>query len=127
MILINFGHPLTDKQKEDAEALLGSGIDRMIETPSQFDSERPFSEQTRELANRVGLSGREWQTEEIVVNLPSLSVIAGLMTAELHGRCGYFPAALRLKNVSTAPPRFEVAEILNLQAQRDSARILRAE
>ena len=127
MILLNFGHPLTETQKIGTETLLGCGIDRVIETPTQFDAERPFSEQARELANRVGLTGREWQTEALLVNLPSLSVIAGLVTAELHGRCGYFPAVLRLKSVSGTPPRFEIAEILNLQLQRDSSRTLRAE
>ena len=127
MILLNFGHPLTETQKTETEKLLGTGIDRVIETHSQFDAETPFSGQARELVNRVGLSGKEWQTEALLVNLPSLSVIAGLVTAELHGRCGYFPAVLRLKSVPGTPPRFEVAEILNLQAQRDSARTLRSE
>ena len=127
MILINFGHPLTELQKKEVATLLGADIDRVIETHSQFDAEIPFSEHARELVNRVGLTGREWQTEAFLVNLPSLSIIAGLVTAELHGRCGYFPAVLRLKSVSSSPLRFEVAEILNLQTQRDSARLLRNE
>jgi hypothetical protein len=43
--------------------------------------------------------------------------------AELHGRMGYFPPILRLRPVEGAiPPRFEVAEIINLQALRDAAR-----
>ncbi len=127
MILVNFGHPLTDSQKKETATLLGVDIERVIETHSQFDAEIPFSQQARDLVSRVGLSGKEWQTEALLVNLPSLSVIAGLVTAELHGRCGYFPAVLRLKSVSSAPPRFEVVEILNLQTQRDSARLLRNE
>ncbi len=36
---------------------------------------------------------------------------------------GYFPACIRLRPVpESLPPRFEVAEILNLQAVRDAAR-----
>jgi len=36
---------------------------------------------------------------------------------------GYFPPCVRLRPVKDAlPPRFEVAEVLNLQAVRDGAR-----
>ena len=62
----------------------------------------------------------------LIVNLPSLNFIAGLLLAELHGRMGYFPPILRLRPVSDSlPPRYEVAEILNLQAVRDAARAAR--
>ena len=43
--------------------------------------------------------------------------------AELHGRMGYYPPVVRLRPVpDSLPPRYEVAEILNLQAVRDDAR-----
>jgi hypothetical protein len=59
----------------------------------------------------------------MLVNLPSLNVIAALLLAELHGRCGYFPAVLRLQPIPhTTPPQFAVAEILNLQQVREAAR-----
>jgi hypothetical protein len=36
---------------------------------------------------------------------------------------GYFPTIIRLRPVANAtPPRFEVAELINLQAVRDRAR-----
>jgi hypothetical protein len=39
---------------------------------------------------------------------------------------GYFPAHVRTRPVADAlPPRYEVAEILNLQAVRDQARMQR--
>ena len=39
---------------------------------------------------------------------------------------GYFPAVLRLRPVpGNAPPQFELAEVLNLQAMRDAARARR--
>jgi len=48
--------------------------------------------------------------------------------AELHGRMGYFPPLLRLKPVAgSVPPRFEVAEILDLQTARDEARRKRSQ
>jgi hypothetical protein len=69
------------------------------------------------------LSSEELQTKPILVNLPSLNTIAALLLAELHGRMGYFPPVLRLRPVSgVTPPRFEAAEIINLQEIRDSAR-----
>ena len=46
--------------------------------------------------------------------------------AELHGRMGYFPASGRRRPLAgSLPPRFEVAEIINLQAVRDQARLRR--
>jgi hypothetical protein len=39
---------------------------------------------------------------------------------------GYFPTCIRLRPVKDAlPPRFEPAELLNLQALRDAARAKR--
>ena len=39
---------------------------------------------------------------------------------------GYFPPIVRLRPIEDAlPPRYEVAEILNLQAARDAARLKR--
>jgi len=46
--------------------------------------------------------------------------------AEIHGRCGYFPPIVRLRPIKDSlPPRFEVAEILNLNAVRETARTKR--
>jgi hypothetical protein len=37
-------------------------------------------------------------------------------------RCGYFPTHLRMRPVPGSTPRYEPAEVLNLQAVRDEAR-----
>ena len=72
------------------------------------------------------LSAHEWQTASILINPPSLNFITALVLAKLHGRMGYFPPVVRLRPVEDAlPPRYEVAEILNLQAVRDAARLKR--
>jgi hypothetical protein len=43
--------------------------------------------------------------------------------AELYGRMGYFPLVVHTRPVAgSLPPRYEVAEVLNLQAIRDAAR-----
>ena len=50
-------------------------------------------------------------------------VVAVVLLAELHGRCGYFPSCVRMRPVSGArPPRYQAAEVLDLQAVRDGAR-----
>ncbi|MCS6918579.1 MAG: CRISPR-associated protein Csx15 [Fimbriimonadales bacterium] len=127
MILLNFAHPITETQKAQIEQIAGQQVQRIIEIPVQFEHARGFHDQVLELLQQVELTPSEWQTQPILINLPSLSVIAGVLLAELHGRMGYFPPVLRLKPVEgVVPPRFEVAEILNLQAIRDSARSQRA-
>ena len=73
-----------------------------------------------------GLSPQQWQTETILVNPPSYNFLTAALLAELHGRMGYFPPILRLRPFKDSlPPRFEVAEIINLQHIRDEARTRR--
>lgn len=123
MILLNFAHPLTNEQAAQIEALAGQPLERVIALPAQFDPRQPFAPQLVALVEQVPLSPEEWQTAPILVIPPALSAIAGLALAELHGRMGYFPPLVRLRPVEAAlPPRFEAAEILNLQVVRDRAR-----
>jgi hypothetical protein len=126
MILLNFTHPLTDEQRAQIETMTGENIERVIDAPAHFDHARPFAEQVAALLDGLGLAPVEWQTTPLLVNLPALSPIAATVLAELHGRMGYFPPVVRLRPVADAlPPRYEVAEIINLQAVRDAARAKR--
>jgi len=123
MLLLNFSHPLTPEQIAQIEALSGQPVDDLRAIPVQFDPDRPFAPQAEALVQSVALSPEDWQTRPILIVPPSLNVIAALLLAELHGRMGYFPAVLRLKLApGSTPPRYEIAEILNLQAVRDAAR-----
>lgn len=123
MTIINFTHPITEEQKAQIENLTGQTVLQVIDVPAQFDNELPFDQQAVELVDEVGLTSTDWQSLSLIVNLPSLSPISATVIAELHGRMGYFPAVLRLRPVqNSTPPRFEVAEIINLQAVRDAAR-----
>lgn len=127
IIIINFSHPLTDKHLEQIKTLTGRKIERVIEVNSQVDSQKPLVPQVMELVDRAGLSPAEWQTLPLLINPPSLNFIAVALLAELHGRCGYFPAILRLRPIEgSLPPQYEVAEVLDLQAIRDRARQNRA-
>jgi hypothetical protein len=126
MLLLNFGHPLTDAQLARVRELAGRDIERIITVPTHLDHERPFDEQVRELLTTVPLTPEQWQTTPLILNPPSLAPIAAVLLAEIHGRSGFFPTILRLRPVArTTPPQFEVAELLNLQGIRDAARALR--
>ncbi len=128
MILLNFAHPLTQEQLARLEALTGEAVARVIDIPSQVDVQEPLAPQIVAMADAAGLNSQEWQTLPILVNPPALNFSAVTLLAELHGRMGYFPPCIRLRPVTgpdgqrVVPPRFEVAEILNLQAVRDAAR-----
>lgn len=126
MKVLNFSHPLSDEQRAQIEAMAGMPIERVMDIPTQFDQARSFVSQARELLDSVGLTPAEWQSQPLLVNLPSLSGIVAVLLAELHGRMGHFPPVLRLRPVANAvTPRYEVAEVINLQQVRDEARGLR--
>jgi len=123
MLLLNFSHPLSAEHLAQIEALTGERVERTIELPTQFDLQQPFVPQVTTLADAVGLTPSEWQTLPLLINPPALNAITAILLAELHGRMGYFPAVVRLRPVAgSVSQRFEVAEIVSLQAVRDSAR-----
>ncbi|HOP69181.1 MAG: CRISPR-associated protein Csx15 [Dethiobacteria bacterium] len=123
MQILNFAHPLTEEQLSRIEELAGAKITGVINIDSQIDTAKPIEEQIAAMLDRTGLTSEEWQTKPLLVNLPSLNYSAAAMLAQLHGRMGYFPPILRLRPVTDSiAPRFEAAEILNLQAMRERAR-----
>lgn len=123
MILINFSHPFTHEQLRQLEELAQKKIERVIEVSAQIDPQQPIVSQIAVMADRTGLTPQEWQTTPLIINPPSLSISAVTLLAELHGRCGYFPAVVRLRPVANSvPPQFEMAEIVNLQAVREESR-----
>ncbi len=123
MILLNFSHPLTPAHLTQVAALAGQPVERVIDVHTQIDSQQPLVPQVTALADEAGLAPSEWQSAPLLVVLPSLNFIAAVLLADLHGRCGYFPAILRTRPVQgSAPPQYEAAEIINLQTVRDEAR-----
>jgi hypothetical protein len=91
--------------------------------PVQFDEQLPFALQVTALVAGIPLTALQWQSERFLVVLPSLNFIAASLLAELHGRMGYFPTVLRTRPILGLTPRqFEVAELLDLQQIRDTAR-----
>ena len=128
MIVLNFSHPLTLEMISQIELLTHQEVEQVIEIPVQFYNEAPFLEQRQALIKGVSLGSQPLQQAAILVNPPSLNFITCLVLAELHGRMGYFPPIIRTRQeFDSLPPRYEVAEILNLQAIRDAARSARLE
>ncbi len=126
MIILNFSHPLTPAQQGEIARLAGQPVEKVINLPVQFDLQQLFGPQLVALMSGIDLSSTELQNDLILVNPPSLAGIAVLVLAELHGRMGYWPPVIRLRPVKDSlPPRYEVAEVLSLQAVSDHARYQR--
>lgn len=131
MLLLNFAHPLKENDLARIEEMTGEKIEHVLVVDSLVNTDQPLGPQIRAMVDSIGLSSEEWQTVPLLVNPPSLNYSAVVLVAELHGRMGYFPPCIRMRPVldesgqRVMPPRFEVAEILNLQAIRDDSRRLR--
>jgi len=124
MIVLNYAHPLTAAQSARLAELLGE-TPEVRDIPVHVDRARPLAAVATELADAAGLMPSEWQTRPLLLNPPGLAPLALALIAEIHGRCGYFPAIISIRPVADMTPRYEVAEIVNLQDLRDTARARR--
>jgi hypothetical protein len=123
MILLNFTHPITSEQTSQIENLTGERLEQVIDIPVQFDNQQDFLPQMQALLEDLPLNPQQLQTLTVLVNPPSLNVITAMLLAELHGRMGYFPPILRLRPRDNGlAVKYEMAEVINLQAMRDQAR-----
>ncbi|NWG17631.1 MAG: hypothetical protein HXY41_13475 [Chloroflexi bacterium] len=126
MILLNFAHPLTQRQLDQVAALTGSTPEQVRDVRVQFDLEQSLCPQVIRLLDDLGISTQQWQTGSWLIVLPSLNYGAAVLLAELHGRMGHFPTILRLRPVAGAlVTEYDVAEIINLEAVRAEARARR--
>jgi hypothetical protein len=122
MLILNFTHPLTSDNETQIEALAGSTVDELRVIPVQLDLAQPLEAQIRALVDAAGLSAEEWQTRPLLINPPGYAPAAFVLLAELHGRIGHFPSLIRLRPKEGPVPAYEVTELLNLQAVRETAR-----
>lgn len=123
MLILNYAHPFTPDQISQIEQLVGVPIKEIKQIKVHLDQAEPLLPQVTVLANAAELTNEEWSGTPLLINPPSLNFVAVALIAELHGRMGYFPACLRLRPVEgSVPPRYEVAEVLNLQDIRNAAR-----
>ncbi|GCF11638.1 CRISPR-associated protein Csx15 [Dictyobacter arantiisoli] len=127
MLLLNFSHPLTNEQRTQIETLAAAAIDDIRTIPVQINQDEPLDQQIITIVNAAGLSSEELQTSTLLINPPGYAPAAFALLAELHGRIGHFPTLIRLKPQKGVITTYEVAELLNLQEIRDTARIKRHE
>lgn len=126
MHLLNFSHPLTDPQIIQIESLTRLKVETVRDVKVQFDVTQEFVTQVVKMVEELAINSEEWQTEAWLLVLPSLNYISAILLAELHGRIGRFPGFIRLRpGTNTLVSSFEVAEIINLDAVRNTARTRR--
>ncbi|MEI6179496.1 MAG: CRISPR-associated protein Csx15 [Chloroflexales bacterium] len=122
VVVLNYSHPLPETQVARVATMCGAAV-VVREVPAQIDRTRPLAEVACALADAAGFTPEAWQTTPLVLNPPALAPLALALLAELHGRCGGFPALLNVRPVADSiPTRYEVAEVVNLQAVREAAR-----
>ncbi len=122
MLILNFTHPFTDEQKAQIEEIAGATIDEVRTIPVQIEQEEPLEPQISAIVDAAQLSSEAWQTIPLLVNPPGYAPAAFVLLAELHGRIGHFPSLVRLRPKPGPVTAYEVAELLNLQSIRESAR-----
>lgn len=122
MVLLNFTHPLTARQSWQIEMMAGAPIEEVRHANVQINQEERLEPQIVALVDAMGLSSEEWQTRPLLVNPPGYAPAAFVLLTELHGRMGHFPSLIRLRPKPGPIPDYEVAELLNLQTVRESAR-----
>src|SRR6266702_3139477 len=124
MLILNFTHPFTPKQREQIQTLAAPiPIEEIRTIPVQIDQTEPLEPQITAIVGTIGLSSEEWQTRALLINPPGYAPAAFVLLAEIHGRIGQFPSLIRLRPVAgSTPTRYEVAELLNLQTIREMAR-----
>ncbi len=122
MLILNFTHPLTPEQRAQIEALANTSIDEVRTIPVQINQEEPLEPQITAMVDAVGLSSEEWQTRPLLINSPGYAPAAFVLLAELHGRIGHFPTLIRLRPKPGPVTTYKIAELLNLQTIRETAR-----
>ena len=128
MLILNFTHPLIEQQLEQIKILANTGIEEVHTIHVQINQAEPLEPQIISIINAVGLSPEEWQTHPLLINPPGYASAAFVLLAELHGRIGHFPALIRFRPTHLQSSHghqtttYEVAELLNLQTIRETAR-----
>jgi hypothetical protein len=73
---------------EEIKALTGEPVEQVVELKTQFDPQEPFVPQVNALIGQVGFTPQQWQTTRLLVNPPSLNVIAATVLPSSTGEWG---------------------------------------
>lgn len=125
VIVINLsGHSLTDLQRKQLEREVY--IEEVIELPVHFDAYQDLGTQVAKVLENIGLAVEEWSERNIYLVLPGIAPGAAALLATIHGLRGGFPKVVWIYQKPHDTTQYEVAQIINLQALRDTAREVRA-
>ncbi len=126
-VILNFTHPISDPDREHIRWTLNCRIEEVHNIDCSFDNAKPLAGQVRRLLDALSFTPRTWQKTPLIVNLPGLSVGAGMVLAEIHGRSGHFPTVLRLtpSEDPEGTTTYSIAEVINLQGIREQGRATR--
>ena len=123
IVVINFsGHSLTSDQKRQIEEMENGFIGEVIEVPLHFDPSQSMKAQIERSIEGTGLTRDEWSSQNLYFVLPGLAPGAAAVLAYIHGLRGSFPKVIWIYQNPEDRTRFDVAQILNLQDLRDTAR-----
>lgn len=118
MILLNFAHPISSVLQDQIEARITERV-YIAQITVQLDLDKPFADQIVALVEQANLTPEDWQTEKLLINPPGLAPATACILAEIHGRTGYFPTILRLKQSQDV---WTLAEIIDLHIVRNADR-----
>ena len=105
VVVLNNSHKLTEQSRHRLAAMCDARECLELGLPGlrQLDLAGDIPAQVRAAVDALGWSTRQWQTTSFVVVLPALSLLATILTAEVHGRAGHFPLVVQIRGRGTTP------------------------
>lgn len=128
MIILNFSHPLTQEQKEQIRQKAGISKNdwnnsRVIRVNCYINIEKDLPRQINQILENI--PNYVWNGHVMIVP-PPIAHSAILISIGIRERCGYYPQAIRIKRVTKSlPPKFVVAEVIDLNNFKEKSRSMR--
>jgi hypothetical protein len=76
MLLLNFGHPLSEMQQVEIKTFTNTPIDEIRTIPVQIDQSKPLIPQVGAIVDAAQLSREEWRTRALLINPPGYAPAA---------------------------------------------------
>lgn len=111
MIVLNFGHPMTEEQLAQVAELVGEAV-TVVDVPNQILNEYGIIEQIEEKLETAGVT-EEMIDDGVIINPPGLGVSAAVLMAVFYERFKTFPRVIRMvRDGDALPPKFVVKEVV---------------
>lgn len=115
--LINFSHPITDKQRKQLIELLDFAP-QIIEWPIQIDWNKDIAYQAKSIIDDIESQfNPDWpKISKLMIVLPGLSAVAVLLYREIEKRCHFRPSIVVVAPKNDGGFReFIVADIIDME------------